>query len=320
MNTAVETYINGLFTNLPSTAELERARRELLQMSEDKYEELIAAGVSPNEATGRVITEFGNLDELADALGIRQALDDAGDAETIPVVGREEAERSLRESRNTGILIGGGVFIIMLAIAGFAWLGGGNEYVWAQAGLFAIIAIAIGMFIVSAFVQPTASRFSNHEIMLDPRTKDEYKLRGERSNWKFATGLVTGIGLLVLALVPTVVLREADSYHSAGAAFLAVAGLGVAVLIVNGVSRGGLTTLIESGPPKPEDKIEERTDTRIGLVASVYWPFMVMIYLAWSFIWSAWHISWILFPIAGVGFAVVATSMYAVANWKRTNA
>ncbi|MGO3136680.1 MAG: permease prefix domain 1-containing protein, partial [Agrococcus casei] len=69
MNDAIHTYINGQFTTLPRTPEVERARQELLQMSEDKYTELVAAGVSANEATGRVITEFGNLDELADDLG-----------------------------------------------------------------------------------------------------------------------------------------------------------------------------------------------------------------------------------------------------------
>ena len=94
MNSAIETYINSLFTPLPRSADIERARHELLQMSEDKYNELIAAGVSPNEATGRVITEFGNLEEVADALGIRAALEGAGDAPAVPEVGREEAERA----------------------------------------------------------------------------------------------------------------------------------------------------------------------------------------------------------------------------------
>src|SRR5699024_7294823 len=62
MNTAIETYINSLFAPLPRTPDLERARLELLEMSEDKYQELMNSGISENEATGQVITEFGNLD------------------------------------------------------------------------------------------------------------------------------------------------------------------------------------------------------------------------------------------------------------------
>ncbi|MFQ7714954.1 MAG: permease prefix domain 1-containing protein [Agathobacter rectalis] len=40
-------------------------------MMEDKYNELISEGKSDNEAIGIVISEFGNLDELADSLGIK---------------------------------------------------------------------------------------------------------------------------------------------------------------------------------------------------------------------------------------------------------
>lgn len=39
-------------------------------MMEDKYSELIADGKSENEVIGTIIAEFGNLDELAESLGI----------------------------------------------------------------------------------------------------------------------------------------------------------------------------------------------------------------------------------------------------------
>lgn len=318
MNSAVETYINGLFTPLPKTSELQRAREELLQMSEDKYGELIADGVSPNEATGRVITEFGDLDELADALGIRDALDSAEDAVFIPGVGRDEAERSLRESRTQAFLIGGGVGIIILALAGFAWFNPGGNAIIPSVILFTVAAIAVVMFIISAFVTPTATKFSNHEIMLDEHTLPAYETRWEHSTWKYAVGIAVGVGVLILGLVPTVILRQIDSNNSAGGAFLASASIGVSILIINGLLRSGLSTIVNAGQVDPDDELEEQTDTRIGLIASIYWPFIVMVFLAWSFIWQAWHISWIIWPIAGVGFAVVAAAMNAAANWRRS--
>lgn len=39
-------------------------------MMEDKYSELIADEKSENEVIGTIIAEFGNLDELAESLGI----------------------------------------------------------------------------------------------------------------------------------------------------------------------------------------------------------------------------------------------------------
>lgn len=70
----VKKYLDMMFKDLPQTEKVFKAKQELLQMMEDKYTELINAGKSENEAVGTVISEFGNLDELADSLGIADDL------------------------------------------------------------------------------------------------------------------------------------------------------------------------------------------------------------------------------------------------------
>ena len=70
----IKEYLNNLFIGLPETPAVLRAKAELLEMMEDKYEELISEGKSETEAFGTVISEFGNLEELADALGIKEQL------------------------------------------------------------------------------------------------------------------------------------------------------------------------------------------------------------------------------------------------------
>lgn len=70
----IKTYIENMFLNLPSTAEVQRAKRELLCMMEDKYTELKEEGKTENEAVGIVISEFGNLDEIAESLGISEVV------------------------------------------------------------------------------------------------------------------------------------------------------------------------------------------------------------------------------------------------------
>ncbi len=67
---AIKNYLETMFLNLPNTPEVQKAKYELEQMMEDKYNELIANGKTENEAIGTVIAEFGNLDELAADLGI----------------------------------------------------------------------------------------------------------------------------------------------------------------------------------------------------------------------------------------------------------
>ena len=68
----IKSYLETMFANLPATAEVLKAKDELWGMMEDKYNELINEGKSENEAVGTVISEFGNLDELAETLGLNR--------------------------------------------------------------------------------------------------------------------------------------------------------------------------------------------------------------------------------------------------------
>ena len=74
----IRNYLNAMFAGLPDTPEVRRAYEELAAMMEDKYTELMEEGVTENEAVGTVISEFGNLDELAQTLGIEDYLSGHG--------------------------------------------------------------------------------------------------------------------------------------------------------------------------------------------------------------------------------------------------
>ena len=64
----IKRYLESMFENLPRTLEVMRAKEELYSMMEYKYTELINEGKKENEAISIVISEFGNLDELAENL------------------------------------------------------------------------------------------------------------------------------------------------------------------------------------------------------------------------------------------------------------
>ena len=67
---AIRKYLETMFMSLPDTEETRRAKAELLSMTEDKYNELLDGGMSENEAVGKIITEFGNIDDLKESLGL----------------------------------------------------------------------------------------------------------------------------------------------------------------------------------------------------------------------------------------------------------
>ncbi len=76
---AIREYLHNLFMSLPETPEVLRAKAALLEMMEDKYDELVSEGKSEKEAVGTVISEFGNLEELAEELGIEGYLGKGGE-------------------------------------------------------------------------------------------------------------------------------------------------------------------------------------------------------------------------------------------------
>ena len=71
----IKNYLDAMFLKLPDTYETKRAKKDLYAMMEDKYEELLKEGMAENEAVGTVISEFGNLDEIASDLGLEKAAD-----------------------------------------------------------------------------------------------------------------------------------------------------------------------------------------------------------------------------------------------------
>ena len=77
----IKNYLETMFMNLPNTPEVRRAKDELGQMMEDKFAELIEEGRTENEAVGTVRSEFGNLNELADVLGINVYVNPQADAQ-----------------------------------------------------------------------------------------------------------------------------------------------------------------------------------------------------------------------------------------------
>ena len=67
----IKTYLDNMFLNLPKTDEINTLKNDLLNNMEDKYNELKTQGKTENEAIGIVISEFGNIDELINEMGIK---------------------------------------------------------------------------------------------------------------------------------------------------------------------------------------------------------------------------------------------------------
>ena len=66
---AIDTFLDSMFAPYLTTPRPLEAKGELRTMMEDAYNDAINKGKTHNEAVGQVITDFGNLEELAPTLG-----------------------------------------------------------------------------------------------------------------------------------------------------------------------------------------------------------------------------------------------------------
>lgn len=68
MDERLKSHIEKLFENAPKTRKAFELKEELLANSEERYQDLVASGVSPEDACKHVISSIGNVSELFQGL------------------------------------------------------------------------------------------------------------------------------------------------------------------------------------------------------------------------------------------------------------
>lgn len=331
----IQMYIDNLFQNLPKTQEVLKAREELLSMMEDKYNELKAEGKSENEAIGIVISEFGNIDELKEGLGIKSVSDNSENngssvnlnkqEVTARKVTMDEAVAFIKDSYTFSIKIALGVVLCIISVVPLIVLNGFLKENTAGAigftFMFIVIAIAVALFITSGLKQEKYNYLKKEKLELDYSTAKYVKDLKENYKNTFAVRITLGVILCIISAVPVIlvgILFDKSDFYSA----LSVGGLliivatAVVLFITAGIKMDSYKQLLQEEDYTPQKKVENEL---VGKIAAIYWPLMVVIYLSWSFISMAWEKTWIIWPVAGVMFAVIAGICNAIAPNKKDN-
>lgn len=306
----IRNYLETMFQNLPNTPEVQRAKYELGQMMEDKYTELKREGKTENEAVGTVISEFGNLDELAQDLGINRFVKEKTPLNT-KILSMQEVRDYISDRTRAGLMIGLGVFLFIISPGGFIMGSGIGGMVF----LFTSVAIGVAMCVITGILSGKWDFLKQSPCGID-FSSAEY-VHNEKSSYRMTYALLHAIGVIlcILCFVPILVLddlnwklgRLADTGFGILLMF-AFIGIGVLLFIAANVRNAAYDTLLKlnaadsmGGVFVPSQKGQVRyTNKTVAAVMSVYWPTVTCIYLCWSFLTYKWHITWIIWVIAGV--------------------
>lgn len=235
----IKNYLETMFANYPDTEETRRAKQELLTMMEDKYNELLESGMPRNEVIGTIITEFGNLDEIADTLELnrndvvdvayRDSRNSAENADSVIVerhevvdtpvnkrlITMEEANDYVMDRTFSRFLLGLGVFFCILAPAGPVLGSGFYEIFGANvisnlfegigvAFLFISVGVGVGFIIMSGTRMKEWKFLRKETCYIDQSTEEYFRNENALAAASRSMMLALGIVLCVVCVVPVV--------------------------------------------------------------------------------------------------------------------
>ncbi|MFD3684414.1 permease prefix domain 1-containing protein [Nocardiopsis sp. NPDC058631] len=333
----VNSYLDTMFSTYPQTPRLLEAKAELQGMMEDAYTTLIAEGHTENEAVGRVIRDFGSLEEVAPVLGITADITPtpaaAADAGTAPAPPRyppvtlaeaqdyADAQRRTRFHTSTAVVLFvlSPTALIALPVAAESGVLALGNAAGAFTGILALLVlVAIGVMLLVTASRETAPHrcITEGHFSVNPEVTRWADALAGRNNGGRTRALRVAIALWILAPLPLIAVALFTDSSPRGDAWTVIG-----VVVVLAIVAAGLGILL----PQTWAHTVTGQLTRgsggersvVGVIAVFYWPFLAAIYLAWSFIGNAWDDSWVVWPIGAALFAGIAAGSPAIASYRR---
>lgn len=362
----IHAYLETMFSPYPQTPRMLEAKTELQAMMEDAYQGFVAKGASHNEAIGRVITDFGNLDDLAPVLGIAGEIapqlapptpgDGAGADGTTgsgaasgatpppatPPAAHAYASVTLEEAKGfadaqyrtryrlataVALFVMAAIPVIVLPTAAESGVLSLSPNAAALTGLLLLFAmVAFGVVTVigmsrefTPFARLREGKFSRNPVVTAwaedlAHTHDRGRITALQIS--VMCWVLSPAPVLLLSLIPA--HSELQGFWSVlgVAGTLVMVALGLLILLPASWANSVLETLAKSGKHQNDDD-DDNEHSLVNVIASFYWPLVVAIYLAWSFIGNAWDKSWIIWPIAGVLFGALAGGISGIESYRR---
>lgn len=130
--------------------------------------------------------------------------------------------------------------------------------------------------------------------------REQYKTRYARRN-------VMGVSLCIISCIPLFCAAIFDAANelllvSMLCATMALAGIGAALLVQNGILWASFEKLLQDGDYA---KAKKEKRALLAPASTAYWLLATAVFLTYSFITDDWEHSWIVWPIAGVLYPVL---------------
>ena len=323
----IKNYLETMFRGLPQTEKIMKAKSELLQMMEDKYTELIRSGKTENEAVGEVIRNFGNLDDLAEDLGIEDILHKTKSLENyrkkIPF---EDITEYIEAKRKSILIRAAGIFLCIICVI-FPILTKNFNMQNSTGAILMFISIGVGIvgITLSNSILEEWRYIKKEPCSIDAVSIDYLKNKLRDFTPTYSVLSSVGVLLCILCFVPCIFFSqlEEEGMKQIGAALMFVfVGAGVFMMVYAKNMKRAFHKLlnIDQKTDFVEEKLSEGKiqNNTVRIIMSIYWSLITCIYLCISFLTFSWHITWLIWPIAAVVKNIIK-AVYAVQDDNKNN-
>ncbi|MDO5096750.1 MAG: permease prefix domain 1-containing protein [Peptostreptococcaceae bacterium] len=306
----IKSYIENLFVNLPKTAEILKAKEDLLQMMEDKYNEEKARGRSENEAIGIVISEFGNIDEILQEIEISTPESPTNFEE----LNESTIQSFISSTKSYGKKIALGIMLCIaapaLAVIGDFY----NDYI-ENLFIFAMMlvyGIAVMIFIVSGTKHKKYKYIERGEFEINRQKQIEIRNLLEAASSKAVIVYAVSLFIIILSIGSSVIFEDSFYEDFSNASILLAISIAVFMIIATSYSVKPYKVLLkreiesyddEDGSPESKHKSKV-----LAAVASVVFPLGSAFYILISFLTNRWDRTWVIFPVLGICYGAFAAS------------
>lgn len=312
----IRNYLDQMFMGLPKSQKVNKAKVELLAMMEDKYHEMKSEGKSENEAIGMVISEFGNLEELSEVLGIQAENQSKEDYYPVDFnLAKEfvDVNKVIWPKIGLGVMlcvIGVSMIFLMLAMHRFGVLKV-SEDIAAIIGvtlMFVMIASGVILFVKYPTQLENYKSLYEEKLQLSYEAKQYVSEQRLNNSKRFRSKLALSIAMYVLAVVPVILLGGIFGETNEGIVFIGLLSMFwiIALSTFNIVGAFGEVHSSKVLLQEEEYSIKRKERSKaMNKVDEIYWLVVLVIYLVWSFSTTNWGFTWLIWPIAGILYAII---------------
>ena len=311
----IKNYLESMFRGLPLTEKVMKAKSELLQMMEDKYTELIRSGKTENEAVGEVIQNFGNLEDLADDVGLKEIIHQTRYSEkNRRKISFEELTEFLEKKKMAAAMKAAGIMLCIICVV-FPIMADSFHLADAIGVMLMFLSIGVGVVLMvsSRSIMEQWSFMKSNPCSIDAVSIDYLKNRNRDFTPSYSVMHSVGILLCIMCFIPAVIFDDfGGPFWGAlsGALLFIFVGFGVFLMVYSRDIKSTYSRLLGINDETvfketKEEKLNQIQNKTVRAIMSAYWSVVTCIYLCVSFLTFKWHLTWLIWPIAAAVNTVI---------------